>query len=50
MLLRAFEIEHIGGGNFPTSQKSVRFGLGIDSPGKALMAKIKLKKEFHPVY
>jgi len=46
MVLRAFEINPVGGGTFKTPHKSVRFGLGIDSPGPALMAKIKLRKEF----
>jgi hypothetical protein len=46
--LRPFEIEALGGGNFETAKKGVRFGLGIDSPGHQLMARIKLRKEFHP--
>jgi hypothetical protein len=46
--MRAFEIDPVGGGKFLTPQKSVRFGLGIDSPGDVLMAKVKLRKEFQP--
>jgi DNA-directed RNA polymerase subunit E'/Rpb7 len=47
-VFRPFEIEAVEGGTFQTAKKGVRFGLGIDSPGETLMARIKLRKEFHP--
>ena len=47
-VLRAFEIGPVEGGTFPTTKNLVRFGLGIDNPGKTLLARIKLMSEFHP--